>query len=347
MRLFFAILICLFYSPAIAETVSITGGSGEKGQGWLFGSPNDANCWIATPHHVVTASDGQAKNFLWQDIEGYQGEGFAAIRVDQNLDLVFARVTGRKKGECLSRLGPVDSTGRIRRQPYVEAMIIQSTHASPKSMQIRDFSDEFVIFSPTDTDAENAMKPGLSGAPLVLRESNQDIALGLVITVEKNGQHGHAIRFDHIQSLFKSISVENISELENAYGSVNIGHLSTTGLSIDPSTGLTALFEPGKCWQASPIKGKRSYSLFIELTEDQSGSQAVFNIDRRCGASPDAILVEMPVGEDRWTAAGDCLKTAEKISCRWGVGAPKNHRRFKFISRDGSERAVSALAISN
>ena len=77
---FVALVFFMSVHYANAETVLIEGAGQSKGQGWLFGSPQDASCWVVTPAHVVRAGKtGMVSDFIWRDIDGRQGSGVSAF----------------------------------------------------------------------------------------------------------------------------------------------------------------------------------------------------------------------------------------------------------------------------
>ena len=339
------LVLCATSFGALAETVMIEGAGQSKGQGWLFGSPDDANCWIATPAHVVKAGKtGDATDFVWRDVEGGQGSGVATFIPKVGTDLAFAKVIGRSKGYCLSRLGADSITASVRRQPDVEAIIMQRTHTDPQAMKVRSFNGDFLTFAPANNTVKSYMKPGISGAPLILRRSDGlDVPLGLITTVERDQSAGYALRFDTIKALFLSgYQGASVSAVPAQKKSFDI--ISVTGLSSDSQNAVDAILTQDRCWIGRPSKDKRSFNLVVKPISNQGIAQAILEFDEACGPPPKTIITEYRNGT-KWRTFGQCRLSETQAHCNF----PKpvaDDIRFTFIARDGLDRAVKSLSLN-
>ena len=333
-------------SLALAEPVLITSKAGAKGQGWLFGSPRDASCWIAVPRHVVeTHKGGPLADFQWRDAKGREGSGVSPYEPMVGLDLAFAKASGRLDGACLSRLGGDDLSFVVARQPTVEAISMETTHVEPRRMQLRDFNGDYVRFAPANDEARREMKPGLSGSPLVLRTGGEapDRPVGLVANVDPSQDFGHAVRFDTIKRLFLTSSKDQIETLpadpDNEFTLVN-----STGVSRDQSSSAEASITDSGCWIAAPPAGARSFS--IEIAPHNPGasfSGVALVFDQTCASVPDGIVLEKIQGEN-WTTLSGCRLSASRAHCV-AAGQSIDRLRLTIIRRDGAEVGVSRIEL--
>jgi hypothetical protein len=349
---FFSLLVgfLLLGAHASAEPVLINSGAQAKGQGWLFGSPKDASCWIATPRHVVEATRGGVlAGFRWTDARGREGRGIDPIAPDPKLDLAFARAEGRADGACLSRLGGDDLTFIVKRQPAVEAMSMQKTHVEPRRMVLRDFSGDYVRFAPADNEAKEYMKPGLSGSPLVLRESDgRDRPIGLIASVDSDQRHGYAVRFDAIKRLFLTLDTATTPESERDFDATHkktqFSINDASGVSRDASTTAQAVLNDDQCWIAHPAEEARSFSAVI-MPEKRGGSfkRIALIYDSACAQAPDAVVLEKRSG-DGWATLAACNASPTGASCL-SAGQPLDQMRLTVISRSGAEVAIRKIEI--
>ncbi len=345
-----AILCVTLINVSNAEPVLIKSGARTFGQGWLFGSPKDASCWLATPRHVIESSrDGELKDFQFSDLKGVEGIGINPIIPRKGLDLAFAKVSGRATGSCLSRLGSDDISFTIRRQPNVEAMKMQSTHTSPKKMAVRDFNKDFVIFAPSDEIASNAMKPGLSGAPIIFRSNDgRDIPVGLVNTINKDKKSGHAVRFDVIKQLFLNLAIpaDTVgSDGNTEASSQTLTVRDVTGISADADSSVSAALTRAGCWIARPPEGKRSFSAIIAPSSAATYHSLIVSFDIKCGEKPDGLILEKPKGKG-WTTFSSCKFADAHASCTI-TGQSIDQLRLTVISRSGEPKAIRQLQFTD
>lgn len=344
-------LLFFVVSYTLAEPVLIKSGARTFGQGWLFGSPRDASCWVATPRHVIESSrDGELKDFQFSDLKGVEGLGVNPIIPRKGLDLAFAKVSGRAKGSCLSRLGGDDISFTIRRQPNVEAMKMQSTHTSPKKMAMRDFNKDFVVFAPVDDSASDAMKPGLSGAPIIFRSNNgRDIPVGLVNTINKDKKSGHAVRFDVIKQLFLSLAMP--TDTVHSDGNIEVSSQTltvrdVTGISANADSSVSAALNKTGCWIARPPDGERSFSAIIVPSASTTYHSLIISFaEKDCGKKPDGLILEKPQRKG-WTTFSSCKFAGAQASCPI-TGQSIDQLRLTIISRSGEPVAIQQLQIKN
>ena len=341
---FVALVFFMSAHYANAETVLIEGAGQSKGQGWLFGSPQDASCWVVTPAHVVRAGKtGMVSDFIWRDIDGRQGSGVSAFIPKVGTDLAFAKVIGRAKGDCLSRLGADTLSASIRRQPNVEAIIMQKTHVDPRAMKVRSFNEEFLTFDPSTDQVKAYMKPGISGAPLILRqEDGLDIPLGLITSVKRDQSAGFALRFDIIKALFMS-QKPGSKENNEASAEQSFQIVSASGRSAEAGSAVNAVLTDDRCWLARPVEKKRSFDLVVQPLNKDGVSKAVIEFDPSCGSAPTTIIVEHEY-KDKWQTFGQCKATPNYANCIFPKLA-RGNIRFTFIARDGLSRGIKRLSL--
>lgn len=336
------VLVALLIPPsAQGEPVLIQSATRAKGQGWLFGSLFDASCWIAVPKHVIaTRIDGEVANFRWRDSNGYEGTGQDPIIPSDTVDLAFAAAVGREPGSCLSRLGANDIGQIVARQPIVEAISMQSTHVEPERMRLRDFSRDMLVFEPVTESAKERLKPGLSGAPLVLRGSEQDRLIGMVTSVGTSLIEGYAIRADKISSLFTGYVKQNSIGVESAEAQQEFYIASVTAVSASLGNSIASLQEAKGCWEAKPPENARSFQLELVAKNDDAYFSAVeLTLDEACGENPDSMLLEELRGST-WVTLADCEVSPHRVLCRM----PR--RKFSRIRLTLIKRDVSAVGIS-
>ncbi len=350
-RHFTTLIACAFSvaTAAFAEPVRIQSGERTFGQGWLFGSPKDASCWIVTPRHVVEKSrGGEVGEFQYTDLKGRTGEGVDVVVPKEGLDLAFAKVAGRRKGDCLSRLGADNISFAVARQPIAEAMKVLGTHASPRRMQIRDFSGESLIFEPVDKAAHEAMQRGLSGAPLLLRtDDGTDQPLGLIFDIEPNEKKsGFAVRFDVIKRLFLALDSKIAGSKEA--GGVEIpgdafALIDIDGVSGSPDQGpRMALAEQG-CWIAAPREGKRSFRATLTPDDTRAFRGVFIEFGKTCGGPPDGIIIEIQNGK-AWETIANCEMGADAARCQTAP-RPRAPLRLTVISRSGSAVGIQQISL--
>jgi|GEM_PF-4763220 len=341
------VFISLLTQKLYAEPVLIRNVANMKGQGWLFGSPVDASCWIVTPKHVIEQSkNGPVKNFLWSDIEGHEGTGLSPVAPVKGLDLAFAKITGRQKGQCLSRLGTDDITHFVSRQPMVEAMVLQKTFVQPRQMRLRDFDARYIRFMPVTEAAARNMRPGLSGSPLVLRTEGVavDRPIGLVLQVSKDQQTGFALRFDEIKKIFLTQVANDQPAAQQTNVSGNFTILNTQAVTLNAQSVMENIKQEEGCWVAKPPEGKRSFSFDVIMDKTaKSLSGIIVKFDKSCGAQPGGIILETRSG-DQWATAGICKLNPEQATCRL-PNQTADRLRVSIIKRDGTAVALKQLIL--
>lgn len=353
---FYNLIIALLLLTPIssqAETVLVHSKIQAKGQGWLFGSPTDASCWIAVPKHVVEIKkNGSVAEFHWSDKKGHEGRGIEVFVPEKDIDLAFAKATGKAKGDCLSRLGAQDLSFTVSRQLEVEAMVMQKTFTSPKKMEIRDFDNKYFHFSPVDEAAQEAMQPGLSGAPLMLRSKNtsDDKPMGLICNINKKEQTGYALRFDKIRTLFlESANKQPASNAakKDASDIPAFNLINATGISHSTDTTADyALIDKG-CWVAKPPAGKKNFEVMLKFANQQNVFSGLsLRFDRKCGQQPDAIMLEHKQGQ-HWSHLTDCRFSSEEAATCVTAKRKLHELRLKVIKRDGGEIAIAKIELIN
>lgn len=327
------------------EPVLIQSATQAKGQGWLFGSMFDASCWIAVPKHVIaTRIDGDVASFRWRDSKGYEGTGQNPFIPSDTVDLAFAAAVGREPGSCLSRLGASDIGQIVARQPIVEAISMQSTHVEPERMRLRDFSSDMLVFEPVTESAKERLKPGLSGAPMVLRGAEQDRLIGMVTSVGTTLDEGYAIRADKISSLFTGYVKQNSIGVKAATEQQEFYLASVTGLSANLESSIASLQQPEGCWEAKPPENARSFQLELVAKNDDAYFSAIeLTLDEACGENPDSVLLEELRGSS-WVTLADCEISVQRTLCR--MPRRKFSRlRLTLIKRDAATVGISQIQL--
>lgn len=333
---------------AQAEPVLVLAENGQKGQGWLFGSPVDGECWIAMPRHVVEAG-GALHAFLWRDVQGNEGTGREPKAASQKLDLAFARIDGRASGRCLSRLGTDDLTSVVMRQPIVWAQSMFKTHLRAIEMRISDANAQYVRFEPIKSESTENLNKGLSGAPLVLRDPSggADRPIGLVVRVSKAKGFGHALRFDTIKTEFAGIVAKSSANtgrvtLQNDLG---IRLINATGRSQSSDTAVGAALAEAGCWIARPAPGARSFNVEVHPTSPGLVVSSVdVRFEPRCGPRPDALIVQVLEGK-LWSTAASC--EISPLAARCVIGRRKmTPLRLIVIKRDGMNVAIAHIGVT-
>lgn len=327
---------------ATAEPVLIHSATQGKGQGWLFGSPKDASCWVAVPKHVVALKiDGPVANFRWRDAKGFEGTGANPLVPSEHHDLAFAQALGRETGSCMSRLGVADISLVVARQPTVEAMSMQTTQVAPRRMILRDYNGDVLRFEPATEQAKKRLQPGLSGAPLVLRENNVDRPIGMVTHVGPNREQGYALRFDVIRRLFANLEVQAEKASTTVDKSIAFDLVNITAESLDTSKTQASLLNQAGCWAATPAEGARSFAM--EIVPKKIGvslSGLTLDFDEACGTTPDSLILEAQRGKN-WIMISSCPIAAQHATCNISKRKP-SRLRLTVIRRDGA-----AIGLSN
>ncbi|PHR93631.1 MAG: hypothetical protein COA69_03040 [Robiginitomaculum sp.] len=187
------------------------GGGASHGHGYVFGSSSDGSCWLATPAHVLRATDGSLTSNVLHDAQGRSGVAVNPIQPDMSVDLAFARVTGLGR-TCLDRLTirRLDSVLEAGSDARLNLIDTATSGARFLPMRIRtaDGGVKAIKFSvepvPSSANKNPKIQQGFSGG-LIDRNGaatlgGGDLPLGLVLSVCDSGsaQGGADIDFDDL-----------------------------------------------------------------------------------------------------------------------------------------------------
>lgn len=328
-------------SAAHAEPVAIEGATGETGVGWLFGSPQDARCYVVTANHVVDDENGDPKRFLWRGLDGREGVGAAPFG-DAGLDIAFGRASGVEPSDCLSRLGPLDATSVIRRQP--EASLLQpiSTSARPIQVQIGPFDETRFQAEGVEAQDVQLLQRGVSGAMLTLRrDDGAEIPLGVVTNADPTGGVV-ATRADATRRVFSARDAEAAGSGPVTNGApVEIRR--STGESRDPASDVSALLREGACWSVSPGEDRRA--VHVELTSVETAfNNARLDIEPECGVAPTEVYAAIPRGSG-WRHIASCPVSGGVALCRFTTIDPGTVMRLSLIRRDGATMGIASVTL--
>lgn len=335
-------LAVLASSSVAAEPVAIVSSTRANGFGWLFGSPNDGECWIATPLHVIELTrGGEPGPFVWRSQSGIEGTGEAPIAPEATLDLAFARASGIEPGKCLSRLGVADLSSALGRYPVAEAVSPLKTQVRPRRLQLRDFDADVIRIEPVDGAARKAFQSGISGSPLleVEGEGRDPRPLGLILSVDPKTNQGAALRFDTIRRVFLTLQ-GSADRRHQPSASLNYKIVNSTAISPDPAASSAAL-AAGGCWSAAPPAGERSFR--FEIVAAREFQELTIVVDPRCGSAADAVVIEAPTSSS-WYAIAQCTFDGTTTACVRQLTLTAR-ARLTVIRRDGAIVSLGAMTI--
>ncbi len=344
---------------AVAEPVFISTPRGGEGQGWLFGSPFDAQCWIAVPRHVIQLSPGgPLTEFQWRDRQGYVGLGMepkstGEVRSNSQagdsgdpLDLAFSRVSARPSGECLSRLGFNDLTSLIATRPMVVAAMRMATLDSPQRMRVSDFDHATLTLTAEDAAAQQSIDEGrgISGSPVLFQDpAGNTVPIGLVIKTDPEGGIALALRFDRVKRAFTEFQTE-LANSTSPSQSTNASPFTidrVLGESTAAVHGLEGLADPERCWGVAPNQGLRRIEIDFSLAPDSKATTLKLRFDDRCGQLPDSLQVHRPLGA-QWMSLSDCTMGDSIATCRLD-GRTSNKLKLVIVSRKAATIGIQRL----
>lgn len=346
-----AALLCA--QAAVAERVLVHSGDGEEGHAWLFGSrgPGAGECWLAVPLHVISKAGRVPKPFTFTDRSGRSGESSQPIGVESVpaaleaaagiRDLAFARaVSGRKKGECLSRLGlpPYAYDAALRRSPELTVFNLLPTSFGifkvvVSRAGVSSGGGKLELKPLRREDADNYLKQGLSGAVAEISRTEGTLPFAMVLQADARAGTAWAIRFDLIRSAFAEIEAfDRQSRRQDQIETEGVPYriVEFDGLSLEPSTGPSSLNDPGTCWRVAPRGGRAQASIIIELSDptDRISAVAVVQI-AGCGDPSVEYTIDQRVpNRTDWIRAARCstVEDASRSTCYLDLGGPRQLR---------------------
>ncbi|KGJ03619.1 hypothetical protein SAMN04487972_11935 [Paracoccus halophilus] len=315
-----ALILILLPGALLAEPVQIRAGFGERGQGWLFGSPRDGRCWLALPLHVI-APDGaqEPAAFVFDDTLGRSGQSDRPIPVGAvpgaveaaagATDLAFAPVGSgaRLKDACNSRLGLAEGLFRIT-LPQAGAFVIRTVQdattasfpAELKRMVNGEDQGAVMLLAPRDQADLRYLKGGISGAVATMDHQGQEVPAAMVLQVLPDSDTMRALRFDRIAAAFALVEAHLRGQAPQA-PQAEVAHQVEAILGrLEPGAPPLARLSSGQggCWRIAAAPGERRVDIVISIPEGQRIETLRASVTEDCGP-PSAALLEM-----RWPGGG-------------------------------------------
>lgn len=346
-------ILALSASTVSAEPVSVRSRGGEMGQAWLFGSigVNPGECWLAVPAHVVASPETQElQPFFFTDRNGMGGESgmpvSGAVDSPRNpmeekaADLAFARVeSGRKDGQCLSRLGPPTFaySNLLATAPRMTVFSMLKTSYGNFGVTLRrggidEFGGAILQFQVTDPQDRSFLQKGLSGAIVMGERSGEAIPFAMITRVPTDQSAVTSIRFDYIRERFALVDRadgEKRRAGRSATDGVPYTVLGYSALLLKGSDGPSSLQSGSGCWRAAAQGGRSDVELTIELADGLDRVEAIeFPGREDCDSGRRTVWVEArKPGETAWNYIGKCeIGTTDAPTCRIGLGGPRQFR---------------------
>ena len=362
----------LFVDLTFAEQVFVKSGTGQQGHAWLFGSAGKkpGECWLAVPTHVIVrVRDGIPTSFSFKDRSSVWGESELPIIVNDvpdaqsilgwKIDLAFARVkVGRKRGECLSRLGLPEYVYRnmLKSSPQLTILSLLPTsfgifNATISRARIDNAGGALIeVRSKHQKDGDTYFKQGLSGAVAEVTRGRDTYPFGMILQVPPGKGVARALRFDVIQKAFDLVDRVRHEELDEQDEKIDVGFaiLAFDANPLQEGLGPSSLKDPNSCWRIGRQGEHRSMSVTLEVNEFKKKIRGIAVVQKKgCGESPIRFFVDQRVSSSTsWSRAVTC-KTVKSIesnsNCYLDLRGP---RQLRISFYDQSEIGINAIQVN-
>lgn len=349
------LVLALFIQTAHAESVLVRSRSGDTGQGWLFGSPTNGQCWIAVPAHVIMSPEtGRLESFHYTDMQGVSGEtgipasGGAGSRDsaadNESQDLAFAPVVaGRQAGACKSRLGvPTLKYQTIMRT----AQTFNVLHMHPTSYRtfptqlaagaVDQYGGAVIEFSVGKDTASEFLRKGISGATIAATDSGVSVPVAMILRIKNETGTLRAMRYDYIKDRFASAETPREATVHTAPTGRGIPYRIISMLNVPSAgdTGATGLQSGSGCWRSEAVPDARTVDLTILAATAGQRIESIKVVTAPCGNAPLRYWVDQRLREDTpWEYVTACEQAANSSTdCRISLSGPRQ-LRLRFDAR--------------
>lgn len=345
-----------FCHTAFAEPVLIQSRSGQVGHGWLFGAPQDGQCWVAAPAHVVASPEtGELLPFYFVDSRGVSGEcekpffqdtaNSTSLADAEGRDLSFARVAiGRADGECRSRLG-LPSLGyqsaMLKANGFVAVSQFQTSAGGlPLTLHRRSvdsFGGAVVDFKPSGNVPQGSLRKGISGSPVVTEIGGQTVPVAMILRINPDTGVLRTLRFDYIKEQFNKIRTQRVDGNPTPIHMEGIPYriLQTSYIPASGDLGALSLLQENGCWAAKAPEGKKTAELVIAI--DGQTRIKILELLRTpsCGSTPLHVWVDQRVQENATWEYVTAYKSNSPESASFRIElSPPRQIRLRFEAKE-------------
>jgi hypothetical protein len=258
-----------------------------------------------------------------------------------NVDLVFARVlSGRERGQCLSRLGlPAFAYETLLRQAgeLTVFSLLATSFGIVKVEVERGATDAsggglLQLRARNPADAAAYFKRGISGSTAEAQgQGGALVPFAMILRVDPEAATARALRFDRIRAAFEQVVAAQAGVAAGEGDDrPDIAIHSFEGEPADPGVGPSALMDRS-CWRVQPRAGEAQVRIVFEATERDRPIKGLALVHaHECGDAADSFAIDQrPDQSAEWAYQRRCpmvLAAEAATACPLDLRGPRQFR---------------------
>lgn len=193
-------LLILFFQYSIAQN-NLYVEAKEKGNG--FFKEKNGNCYIITPYHVVSNSNGKItvldknrNSFYAELLEVYEPD-LAVLKLHENK---LVECLNSKHNEQFESILENHATGFIE---YIDEL------GTTNIIHVKITAKDVQSIAVKPIDSNESLKKGMSGSSFYIQEGDKKILAGMLMSIEDDLKTGYIFQIDDIDRILHPFFYEN------------------------------------------------------------------------------------------------------------------------------------------